>query len=209
MPLYISFLQNERFKMLSILNSDPLNQTKNICYITYPRTIALIYGNYAYPEIINNFIIKIKSNLDPKMEGYTNVKGGMTKFDYFLDDPDFINFTTHLINKYQVEYPTLFKNFPQRKIFSDAWGNEIKPGGSVNYHIHHTVQGILFLTEGTDLELPELNLKISPKPGDYYIFPAQVMHGFDKHVGEQNRYSLIFNIKDYNSFQYANLMYDK
>ena len=39
-----------------------------------------------------------------------------------------------------------------------------------------------------------INLKITPEPGDYYIFPPQILHGFDTYQGDKNRYSLIFNI---------------
>jgi hypothetical protein len=51
--------------------------------------------------------------------------------------------------------------------------------------------------------LPELNLKITPEPGDYYIFPPEILHGFDLYNGEKNRYSLIFNIKEKNHFEYS------
>ena len=40
---------------------------------------------------------------------------------------------------------------------------------------------VFILTKGCDLILPELNLKITPEPGDYYIFPPEIMHGFDKY----------------------------
>ena len=68
--------------------------------------------------------------------------------------------------------------------------------------MHPCVHGVLYLTEGCDLILPELNLKISPKPGDYYIFPPQIMHGFDTYEEEIKRYSLIFNIIEKNAFDY-------
>ena len=52
----------------------------------------------------------------------------------------------------------------------------------------------MYLTKGCDLIFPELNLKITPEPGDYYIFPPEILHGFDKCKDENNRYSLIFNL---------------
>ena len=64
------------------------------------------------------------------------------------------------------------------------------------------MHGILYLTKGCDLILPDLNLKITPEPGDYYIFPPEILHGFDKYEGETNRYSLIFNIVPKNEFEY-------
>jgi len=129
------------------------------------------------------------------MENYTNVKGGMTHWKYFLDKKEFKNFTYYLINKHQTSNPGIFQYFFEKNTFKDAWGNEIKKGDSLIYHTHSCVHGILYLTKGCDLILPELNLKITPEPGDYYIFPSEILHGFDKYEGESNRYSLIFNIE--------------
>jgi len=191
--------------MISLLNkNDKLNEDRNSLNVSYTRHINIIFGNYPYPDIIHNLMISIKSNLNPKMSYYTNVKGGMTDWTYFLDKPDFVNFITFLINKYQKKHPRLFQHFLQKNTIREAWGNEIKSGDSLKYHSHDCHHGILYLTKGCDLNLPELNLKITPNPGDYYIFPPEILHGFDKYEGDKNRYSLIFNIKENNYFQYEN-----
>ena len=57
--------------------------------------------------------------------------------------------------------------------------------------------------------MPELNIKITPEPGDYYIFPPEVLHGFDKYEGEQNRYSLVFNIQQTNEFNFKKKLEEK
>jgi len=46
------------------------------------------------------------------------------------------------------------------------------------------------------LILPELNISITPKPGDYYIFPPHILHGVDISNQTENRYSLIFNFEN-------------
>ena len=180
--------------MINFIKNNKLNQNKNSINVSYPRNVNIIFGNYAYPNIINNFLIQIKNNINPKLNNYTNVKGGMTDWNYFIDKPEFINFINYLINTYQVTHPNLFEYFLERKTIESAWGNEIKPGDELTYHTHSCYHGILYLTEGCDLNLPELNLKITPQPGDYYIFPPEILHGFDKYQGDKNRYSLIFNI---------------
>ena len=184
--------------------NNPLNENRNSLNISYFRTVNIIYGNYPYPEIIHKFIMDIKHNLNPKMENYTNVKGGMTDWRYFLDKPEFINFITYLINKYQTTHADIFQHFLEKRIIENAWGNEIKKGDSLNYHDHPCLHGVLYLTKGCDLILPELNLKISPEPGDYYIFPPSILHGFNKSEEEKNRYSLIFNIQEKHDFTYFN-----
>jgi len=189
--------------VISLLDRDnKLNEDRNSINVSYTRHVNIIFGNYPYPDAIHNFIMSIKSNLDSSMNSYTNVKGGMTSWNHFVNDSDFVNFITFLINKYQVTHPNIFKHFLERKDIQNAWGNEIKKGDRLEYHMHPCVHGILYLTEGCDLILPELNLKISPKPGDYYIFPPQIMHGFDTYKEEIKRYSLIFNIIEKNAFDY-------
>ena len=189
--------------MIKLINkNNKLNETKNSLNITYPRSVNIIFGTYPYPEILHKFIIDIKHNLNSKMENYTNVKGGMTHWNYFIDKPEFINFITFIINKHQTTHPHIFQHFLQKNTIENAWGNEIKKGDSLKYHAHSCLHGILYLTKGCDLILPELNLKITPEPGDYYIFPPEILHGFDVCEENNNRHSLIFNVLEKNQFEY-------
>lgn len=184
------------FKILD--KSNKLLEQKNSINVTYPRNINIVFGNYPYPEIIHSLILEIKNNLSEKMEGYTNVKGGMTDWKFFNENPIFKNFFIYLINRHQLTHPNIFEYFLEQKTVTAAWGNEIKKGDSVDFHTHPGHHGILYLTGGCDLILPELNLKITPEPGDYYIFPPEILHGFPIYEGELNRYSLIFNIEQSN-----------
>lgn len=184
--------------MISLIDkNNKLNEHKNSLIITYPRTVSIIMGHYPYPEIIHNIIIEIKNNLDSTMKNYTNVQGGMTDWNYFKDKKIFNDFLTFIINKHQTTHPDIFKYFFQRTIVENAWGNEIRPGDYLQYHEHNCPHGILYLTDGCDLMLPELNIKITPKAGDYYIFPPCISHGFDPHQGDKNRYSMIFNLGEH------------
>ena len=190
--------------MISLLDpNNKLNEHKSSLNITYPRTINIIFGHYPYPEVTHNLIIAIKNNLEKNMNGYTNVKGGMTDWNYFLDNTLFKNFMTFIINKHQISHPAIFQHFFEKYNIQNAWGNEIKKGDSLDYHVHPCYHGILYLTKGCDLILPELNIKITPEPGDYYLFPPEVSHGFDLTQEENTRYSLIFNIVQHNQFEYS------
>ena len=196
--------------MINLIDkNNKLNENKNTLSITYPRTVKIIFGNYPYPEIIHNFIIDIKNNLDVNFKEYTNVKGGMTNWYHFLDNKNFKNFFTYVINTHQSTNPELFEYFLEKYEVINAWGNEIKPNDSLNYHMHPCWHGILYLSKGCDLYLPELNIKITPEPGDYYIFPPEILHGFDKYKGETNRYSLIFNIIQGNKFNFNKKLKEK
>jgi len=192
-----------------IEKNNKLNSNVNSLNITYSRTINIIYGNYPYPHIIHNFILDLKNNLEPTMKNYTNVKGGMTKWDHYVNNDNFKGFIAYLINKYQKSHPEIFEYFLEKKVINNAWGNEIKKGDSLNFHNHPCFHGILYLTKGCDLILPELNVKITPEPGDYYIFPPEILHGFNKYEGENNRYSLIFNIEQGEQFNFNKKLKEK
>jgi hypothetical protein len=189
--------------MITVIQNSKTDPNKNSLNISYLRQVNIIFGNYAYPEIINNFLIQIKNNLNPNLKNFTNVKGGMTDWDFFTKKPEFINFINYLINKYQVTHPNIFEYFLEKQDIKNAWGNEIKKGDKLNFHKHFCYHGILYLTKGCDLILPELNLKITPNPGDYYIFPPEILHGFDTYQEDTNRYSLVFNVVEkYNRFEF-------
>jgi len=173
--------------------NNKLNQNTNSLNVTYPRTVNILYGHYPYPDKVHNIILEIKNNLDPNMDNYTNVKGGMTDWKHFIGNNLFEDFFTFLINKHQTSHPDLFAYFLERSVIIDAWGNEIKKGDSLEFHDHRQYHAILYLTDGADLILPELNISITPKAGDYYVFPPMVRHGFDKHKNDVTRYSLVCN----------------
>jgi len=172
---------------------DKINENKHSFVCTYPRTVNIIYGHYPYPEKINDFILEIKNNLSNEMTNHTYIKGGMTSWNHFADKKIFIDFVSYLINKHQVSHPELFQYFLQKNNITSAWGTEIKKGDHVETHQHYAHHCLLYLTEGCDLILPELNLTITPKPGDYYVFPPNLLHGFNTYTGEKNRYCSVFN----------------
>ena len=195
--------------MISLLTNNKLNEHKNSLLVTYPRTVNIIFGNYPYPDIIHNFILEIKNNLSKDWSNYTNIKGGRTSWDQFIDNPLFNNFMTFFINNHQSSHPDLFQNFFSKNTIIEAWGNEIKKGDSVGFHTHHFNHGILYLNKGCSLILPELNIKITPEPGDYYFFPPHISHGFNTYEGDTNRYSLVFNIAQNKMFSYDKKIKEK
>ena len=187
--------------MISFIDkNNKLDETKSSLNISYPRTVSIIFGHYPYPNRVHNMILEIKNNIDPEMDNYTAVKGRMTNWKHFITNDLFKDFFTFVINKHQTTHPEVFKFFLERSIIIDAWGNEIRKGDSIDVHDHRQYHAILYLTDGVDLILPELNIKITPKAGDYYIFPPMIAHGFDKSTDEKNRYSLVCNFDSVDHF---------
>ena len=67
-------------------------------------------------------------------------------------------------------------------------------------HIEH--HGILYLTKGAPLIVPELELEINPEPGDYYFFPPLIKHYVNQIIeDEPARYNVIFNISEVNDWK--------
>jgi hypothetical protein len=182
--------------MISLFDKNyKLSEHKHSINITYPRTVNIIFGNYPYPDRIQNLIIEIKNSLQKNLDNHSNVQGGMTDWKHFIEHPLFKNFINEIINKHQTTHSELFEYFYEKHDILDAWGNEMKAGDSLIYHLHPCLHGILYLTEGCDLILPELNLKLTPAPGDYYILPPSIEHGFGRIPdGANPRYNLIFNV---------------
>tara|TARA_R100001509_G_scaffold132729_1_gene86254 strand:- start:6145 stop:6741 length:597 start_codon:yes stop_codon:yes gene_type:complete len=179
--------------MIKFNNKDKLNPTNNSLYVSYLRNVQISCGTYPYPEDIHNLIIEIKNNLSQKLEKATNVYGGMTDWEFFNNHPIFLKFLTWFINTHQISNHEL-KNFHEFKFLKEAWGNELKKGHSVQIHDHFDYHGILYLTKGSPLIVPELNLTILPEPGDYYFFPPNIKHYVPEVQTDETRYSVVFNI---------------
>ena len=176
---------------------DEIKQEENYSHsliVTYPRVVQISHGVYDNVVDMMNMCTLISQNI--YKEELTNVYGGKTQWGFFNDKPEFIKFIDYIVSKHQNTNPIFNKkNWYDKKISFDSWGNEIKKGDSVAMHSHPHYHLILYLTEGAPLILPELKMTIVPKRGHYYIFPPHILHGVDN-VKEDNktRYCLVSNL---------------
>ena len=195
--------------MFEFINKDPKIKNSQSLVMSYSRTIQITFGNYPYIADILNMITEVKNNIDEKESYSTNVKGGKTGWETFVDHPFTKKFFTYCINQHQTSNPDLFQYFGDSKTIINAWGNEIKKGDYVASHIHTTWHGILYLTDGNPLILPELNIKIHPKPGDYYFFPPMIYHHVDPSDSDKNRYNVIYNIANDTNWKKEKAVWEK
>lgn len=182
--------------MIEFIEKDPSLKHSQSLIFTYPRTVQITFGVYPYVEDLHNMILEIKNKINKKDSYSSNVKGGKTGWNEFVNHPFTKKFFTYCINQHQSTNLDLFKFFNEKKEIKNGWGNEIKKGDYVKQHIHTEHHGILYLTEGNPLVLPELNIKLDPKPGNYYFFPPLIAHYVDKNENEKNRYNVVYNIAD-------------
>lgn len=165
-------------------------------FVTYPRTIQISHGKYDNVVDMMNMITMISQNIIKKNEELTNVYGGKTDWLFFNDTPEFKRLMEYIVSKHKTTNQFFSEeNWYDKIPRYEAWGNELKKGDHVEFHTHVCYHLILYLTEGNPLVLPELNMKIIPKRGEYYIFPPYVYHGVEK-VKEEDfkRYCLVANI---------------
>tara|TARA_R100000231_G_C5306915_1_gene159252 strand:+ start:72 stop:659 length:588 start_codon:yes stop_codon:yes gene_type:complete len=187
--------------MIEFIDKDPRLTHSQGIHITYPRHVLITFGNYPIVEDIHNFIIEIKKNLNKEESYQTNVKGKKTEWKLFNNHPLTTKFINFCINKHQLSNKNLFEYFYERKIIESCWGNELGKNDYVQLHDHNSYSCILYLTEGMPLCLPELNIKITPKPGDYYFFPPCIKHYVDVNTEDVKRYSIVINIIDNGNWQ--------
>lgn len=164
--------------------------------VTYPRTVQISHGVYDNTVDMMNMITMISQNVN-KDEELTNVYGGKTPWTFFNDTPEFKRFFEYVVNKHQST--NIFFNVdqnPNRKINFQAWGNELKKGDFVKIHNHTSYHLILYLTEGNELILPELKIKLKPSMGCYYVFPPYLLHYVDEVKEDNKRYCLVANITE-------------
>jgi len=173
-------------------HADKLKVSRSLI-ITYPRTVAIPHGYYPNKAEQENLKLEIKNNISKDMSYATNVRGGMTAWNFFINKPHFSKFLEYVRCQHQVSNPEIFEDFYKRVQIKTAWGNELRKGDSVDRHTHGCFHLILYLTGGAPLILPELSLKITPFPGDYYIFPPEVQHYVEPNPYEDYRYNLICN----------------
>lgn len=182
--------------MIKLNSTNKLLPNSSSIMVSYLRPVQISFGHYPYQEDILNFIPIIKNNLLDSEYCATNVLGGKTDWNLFNEHPLFIKFLTWFINKHQLTNPWL-QYFKDRRQITNAWGNELKKDHSVKMHDHPEHHGILYLTKGAPLIVPELELEIHPEPGDYYFFPPLIKHYVDQITEDKPaRYNVIFNIAE-------------
>jgi|TARA_R100000149_G_C5856867_1_gene123912 hypothetical protein len=138
------------------------------------------------------FIKKIDEGCELKDNNsfQTNVIGGMTSWDYFNNDVEFLKLIWQI-------FDVVDKDVDQYKyILRDAWG--IKNGMShyTKEHSHsgNFFSGVIYLNKHSQiLEFPQINEEIKPEPGSFAIFSSFLRHGCKRHRKDSIKYGISFN----------------
>ena len=119
------------------------------------RYVVVLEFEYTNDERMEYFKKQIDENIGP-LDHKTNVKGGMTKYDFFLKDSTFMNFFDKEffvpeIQKYQQAFT--LPNLQGIAHIKDAWGNKLEKTNEVVPH-EHTCQwsSVLYFCDSAPLK---------------------------------------------------------
>ena len=141
------------------------------------------------------FIEKIKKSCssEENFNFKTNIKGLMTPFSFFNDDPKFQEILTKLIDYIDSIYN--FRNY----FLKECWGFELRPGERTIFHDHafDLWSGVIYLNKcDQPLEFPEINEELYPEKGSFALFNGFLNHGNKKNKDTVSKFGLSFNMHE-------------
>lgn len=141
------------------------------------------------------FIKKIEEGIYDKTNRNfeTNLKSGMTSFDYFKKDKEFFkillkmnDFLDDLIGQDVTPYG-----------LQAAWGfrQDFSHYSKFHHHMPSFISGAIMLNSHTQhLLFPEIKEKLEAEPGNFALFSAIIKHGNRRNDTDEPRYGLSFNM---------------
>ena len=141
------------------------------------------------------FIEKIKKSCSTQgnFNFKTNIKGLMTDFYFFNNDPKFKLILTKFVDYIDSIY--FLKNY----CLNQSWGFELRPGERTLFHEHgsHVWSGVIYLNKcDQPLEFPEINEELYPEKGSFALFNGFLNHGNKKNKDTVSKFGLSFNMRE-------------
>ena len=138
------------------------------------------------------FIDKIEEGIksSTKINYKTNVDGGMTTWNYFVNDLDF-----KIISQMITSFIDSKIKLPQYDLH-EAWGVRTSLFENTKKHDHKGMElsGILYLNDSNQhTYFPELDLKIKPKKGKLVLFDPTLKHYSKPGLEQEFKYAIAFN----------------
>ena len=148
-------------------------------------------------------ISKIDENLKytNKWSYATNVKGDMTHWTFFNNDPVFEKYFLKGFGALDEQ------NCAVSVIMKESWGIRIKKGDFTKYHDHipSYVSGILYLSKSDQfLNIPQINVKTKPDVGKFMVWTGLLRHGTDEKNNSDVKYAIPFNCLEPKAWDHGN-----
>jgi len=148
------------------------------------------------------FIKKInKEILKDNAKSYTtNIKGKMTHWSSFPNDPEF----RKLFLQFR-DYVDSHGIFSDRYYkLKDAWGYVLgkKEYTKFHHHLPNVWSGAIYLNDHNQtLDFPQINISVKPEKGKFILFNSFLNHGCEVNKVNKLKYGLSFNCEDHNSVE--------
>jgi hypothetical protein len=141
------------------------------------------------------FINKINESCasEDNLNHKTNIKGSMTPYQFFKDDPKFIEIVQQFIEFIDENY-----NYTNYHL-EDAWGFRLNKGEKTVYHTHYQSywSGAIYLNKSSqNLIFPDINEELKPEVGSFAIFSGFLNHGCEKNLEDTPKFGLSFNMME-------------
>lgn len=186
-------LQVGLFKVLGVRNIVIITKHKesflNVKYFFIKGKLENLNSNY--------FIQRIEKGLREKnnLSYQTNVKGSMTSYNFFNNDPEF----RVLMNQF-CDYIDNNKVNDRDYVLRDSWGLRESCGDYTCMHNHRRCSwsGIIYLSNvDQPLYFPDINEKLDVEIGSFAIFSSWLNHGTkNRTYKNQHKLGIAFNYEE-------------
>jgi len=141
-----------------------------------------------------SLIEKIQTGIkDPSNKNdITNVNGGMTDWQYFMNDPEIGEIIVNILNEIEQQVA-----LPKYKIH-EVWGIEIGFAGSTKQHNHSpcVFSAIIYLNDVEQiLYFPQIKKEVKTTRGKFVIFSGDLDHYTHRNLTHTKKYAIVFNSK--------------
>ena len=139
------------------------------------------------------FIDKVNVGIEEKdnMSHITNVRGSMTRWNFFNDDKNFLNVLSKFINYVDDNLDLA------RYRLQSSWGLKLQKFENTNFHGHMESpwSGVLYLNDSDqNLIFPQIKQQVKPDEGVFSLFSGFLEHGCEKNMSNTPKYGIAFNM---------------
>ena len=120
----------------------------------------------------------------------TNVVGGMTSWNYFNNDIEFLKLIWQIFDVVDKDIDTF------KYVLRDSWGlrNGLSHYTREHGHNGNFFSGVIYLNKHSQvMKFPEINEEIKPEPGSFAFFSSFLRHGCTRHRTDSVKYGMSFN----------------
>tara|TARA_R110002020_G_scaffold10067_4_gene39098 strand:+ start:932 stop:1456 length:525 start_codon:yes stop_codon:yes gene_type:complete len=122
----------------------------------------------------------------------SNVVGGMTSWDFFNQDIEFLKLLWQIFDVVDKD----IDSYKDKYILRESWGikNGLSHYTEKHSHMGNYFSGVIYINKHSQiLEFPSINEELKPEEGSFAFFSSFLKHGCKRHTKESIKYGISFN----------------